>query len=373
MLGKHSGASRVRRHPEEARLRPARRRPQPGASPASRSSPIARSQLTEADLEALVAEEVGDTVRYALPARVGRLPRRGIDQPPPRRRWCSSTMARSSRPRRPATAWSRRRARAIKRGHRRRRSAHRLRRDLGDRRRRRPRRRGAALRGRRRRDARSWAVDRRRGGLGTGLPQRHQPHRARARPGEDPRWSTAPATSTASDPPQHTFGAVGVVPPPWFVAFRFVKGEIIFLEGDPPGDVYGVDRGTVKLSVCTREWPRKSRSATSTHATSSGRWRPSTGCPDRRPPTRSTTSCSWPCRRSRVHGPGGAHSGVGRAVAPDDGAPPSGGQRPPLEQPHPIGRRTGGGVGRSGRPQRRRHRRSGDGRASSRRPATGRA
>jgi CRP-like cAMP-binding protein len=34
---------------------------------------------------------------------------------------------------------------------------------------------------------------------------------------------------------------------------RFAKGDIIFLEGDPPGDVYGVDRGKVKLSVCTRD------------------------------------------------------------------------------------------------------------------------
>jgi len=31
------------------------------------------------------------------------------------------------------------------------------------------------------------------------------------------------------------------------------KGEVIFLEGDPPGDVYGVVSGRVKLSICTRD------------------------------------------------------------------------------------------------------------------------
>lgn len=31
------------------------------------------------------------------------------------------------------------------------------------------------------------------------------------------------------------------------------KGELIFLEGDPPGDVYGVVRGRVKLVITTRD------------------------------------------------------------------------------------------------------------------------
>jgi CRP/FNR family cyclic AMP-dependent transcriptional regulator len=34
---------------------------------------------------------------------------------------------------------------------------------------------------------------------------------------------------------------------------NFRKGDIVFLEGDPPGDVYGVQRGRVKLVLSTRD------------------------------------------------------------------------------------------------------------------------
>ncbi len=34
---------------------------------------------------------------------------------------------------------------------------------------------------------------------------------------------------------------------------EYGKGHIVFLEGDPPGDVYGVVRGRVKVVISTRD------------------------------------------------------------------------------------------------------------------------
>ena len=149
-------------------------------------------QITDADLEAIVAEELGTSVAAAFSLESLEVSGGTVGGPAPA--WsCPATTARSSRPQR-GRRHDRRRLQGHPPGHRRRRQADRLQRLVGHRRGRRPGRRHHPARVRRHPGVGPGRVDRRGGGLGPGLPERRQQGDQGGGPGRAPPRRDRPLT-----------------------------------------------------------------------------------------------------------------------------------------------------------------------------------
>ena len=181
VLGKHSGRHAFADTLGEDGPARAGRRAERRRSSGSRSSPTARCEITEADLEAIVAEELGTGHVHRFDHRRPRAARRHVvDADGARSCWPTATAR--SRPTATGNGMIDAAIAADRRGHRRRRARlARLPGVVGDRRRRRARRRRDPARGRRLQGVRPRRVDRRGRGVGPGLPQRGQQDRAPAR------------------------------------------------------------------------------------------------------------------------------------------------------------------------------------------------